>query len=567
MRLFIFLLIAQFIACTGLNTTSEIEILDNVSDQIHLNQIGYYPKAIKKAIVVLPNIAAEASLINATTNKLVQKFPITGNYDWPLAGDRAQVIDFTTIEKPGTYFFNIPEMGRSHTFEIGAHILSDAFYGAIKGLYYQRASMALDERYAGQWHRKAGHPDTNIKFHASTGRSGEAQPAPGGWYDAGDFNKYIVNACFPLGYEQYPLLVQDAALNIPESGNGISDYIDELKYGNDWTLSMQDQDGGLFHKLTAKRFEGIMMPHEAKSQRYLVGKGTAATLDFAAANAQAFRIYQSVDKSYAMKCLSAAQLAWNYALSHPKDSFSNPTDISTGEYGDSNFEDEWKWAAAELYVSTGEKGYLNYLKKNMPLPRYKGGEGWRSYMNNLAVFTLLNSKQELPEEWKPKLKKALMAVADTLLEKIDTNDYFQPIDRFVWGSSSDVMNAAMIMAQTYRLTNEVKYLYGVQESVDYIFGKNPLGISFLTGFGKVSPKNIHHRQTNADRIEAAVPGLLSGGPNFMQQDTTDGTIYPKNVAPMKSWVDQESSYASNEICLNWNAPLIYVLGFLEAESK
>jgi endoglucanase len=99
--------------------------------------------------------------------------------------------------------------------------------------------------------------------------------------------------------------------------------------------------------------------------------------------------------------------------------------------------------------------------------------------------------------------------------------------------------------------------------VDYIFGHNPLGISFLTGFGDKTPMFIHHRQSAADGIAEPVPGLLSGGPNPKQQDT-QYTTYPSMVRPMQSWVDQEPSYASNEICLNWNAPLVYVLGWLEA---
>jgi len=105
-----------------------------------------------------------------------------------------------------------------------------------------------------------------------------------------------------------------------------------------------------------------------------------------------------------------------------------------------------------------------------------------------------------------------------------------------------------------------------KEGSYHIYNKD-LGFSFVTGFGDMPPMYIHHRQSAADGIVDPVPGLLSGGPNDDKQDVSDGVVYPENFTPMKSWVDHEDSYASNEICLNWNAPLTYILGYLEQESK
>ena len=184
-------------------------------------------------------------------------------------------------------------------------------------------------------------------------------------------------------------------------------------------------------------------------------------------------------------------------------------------------------------------------------------------MGNLGVFTLLGSQASLPPSSIQSLKQALLRVADDILTKIDRNPYRQPMGNFKWGSNSDLMNAAMILAHAHRQTLDNKYLQGMRELTDYIFGRNATGYSFLTGIGDHSPMNIHHRQSDADEIDAPVPGLLVGGPNSSKQDIKDGVIYPENASVMKCYVDQTKSYASNEVCLNWNAPLVYVLGFLE----
>ena len=188
-------------------------------------------------------------------------------------------------------------------------------------------------------------------------------------------------------------------------------------------------------------------------------------------------------------------------------------------------------------------------------------------MRFLGYFALLENKTLIPSALYATLKTGILAEADRLAALSQTLPYFQPIDDFHWGSNSDILNAAMILAQAYRLEKKPQYLTAVQQSADYIFGTNAVGFSFLTGFGDRTPMFIHHRQSAADGIPEPVPGLLSGGPNSRKQDAKDGTVYPENAPPMQSWVDQEPSYASNEICLNWNAPLTYILGFLEQESE
>lgn len=551
------------------------------SDDINLNQIGYTPDTDMRFSVIarsgirdtlLPHDSipqyARYYVTDTAGTQVLSEGQLGNVNDWTrVAGVYAYSV---TMPAPpaGSYRVYVPGKGYSHAFDVQPNPYAAAFRGTIRSNYLQRASMELKPEFAGVYARPAGHPDTAAVFHPSSGRTGKLS-SPGGWYDAGDFNKYIVNGAFPLGqyltlYEDTGDPFPDGTLNIPESGNGQSDYLDELRYELDWMLTMQDEDGGLFHKLTTLNFEGMVMPHEATNQRYVVGKGTAATLDFAGTAAQASRVFRPIDSEYADQLLAAAERAWEWAANSPDVAFTNPEDVSTGQYGDQDFAAENTFGAAELLVTTSKEKYFRHLQDNPPVVDYRSGESWTEFMGQLGVFSVLRGGEAAPEKFTARLQQNLLEVADSLVAVIDTSAYHQPVNRFVWGSNSDVLNGAMVLAAAYEQSPKPEYLDGVRSCVDYIFGHNPMGVSYLTGFGDKTPMFIHHRASLADDIDQPVPGLLSGGPNLGQQDAAE-TTYPRYAAPMQSWADQGPSYASNEICLNWNAPLTYVLGWLASK--
>lgn len=535
------------------------------SEAIRINQTGYYPSAVKTAVIALPAASDSFQLVLKETRQVVFYGRLSNPVTWKLAGETVRIADFSAMKIPGEYMLFVRGLGYSYPFRIGHHVYAEALKASVKSFYFQRASMPLDNKYAGDWHRPVGHPDQNIILHPSTGRSGIIA-SPGGWYDAGDFGKYTVNGGYSLGlmlflYEQYPQILGDNSLLIPESGNGSSDFLDEMKYQMDWLLTMQDADGGVFFKVTTAVFPDMIMPHADTMPRYMVGKSTAASLVFAAVAAKMHRIYKVKDAAYAARCLQMATLAWNWSLAHPQEYFKNPVDIKTGEYGDSDLSEEFYWAAAELLAATSGRKYAEYLSDNTPDLTFREGNSWATFARFLGAFTLISSMPENPESVRS--ARAVIQTADSLLARTETNDYLQPVIDFHWGSNSDALDAAMIMAMACRFTDNKKYLKGVQQSVDYIFGKNATGFSFVTGYGTKTPLSVHHRQSQADDIALPVPGFVSGGPNSRLQDAAF-VKYPPGAPPMKCWVDDFNSYASNEICNNWNAPLIYVLGFLES---
>ncbi len=558
-------------SCNHQKPASTVEL--KTEDYYRINQIGYY-EAGPKRFVVVEATPDHFDLINEN-DQVVYSGNLSEAVLWESSGENVRIGDFTDFTDPGTYRIRIEGMGNSHPFVVGETIYEEAALAALKSNYFQRSSMAIDESYGGKYHRLGGHPDTVCIYHPSTGHDGGQKASPGGWYDAGDYGKYIVNAGISVGtmlliYELYPQVYGDLLLNIPESGNGTNDLLDEIRYETAWMQTMQDEDGGVFHKLTTKRFTGFVMPHETTEQRYFIGKSTAATLNFAAVMAMISRIYEKMDPVYADQCREEAEKAWNWAMDHPEEYYRNPPDISTGAYGDDELQEEFFWAAAELYITTQKEDYHEFISDKLDRLTFRIEESWRNYQDNIGYYSLLNPSSPLKVEDKQLIMNRLTGLADSLSNIVENHPYRIPIDHFVWGSNSDVLNLGLIFAIAHQYTGEKKYLEMAIETTDYIFGKNATAYSFLTGVGDKVPMNIHHRPSGADGIPEPVPGFVVGGPNGRHQDA--GSLKPQGISypypeSARAYLDVTGSFASNEVCLNWNAPLVFILQYLDENMK
>lgn len=539
-----------------------------VSDQIRLNQVGYYPSSVKEFI--LADLSGTGFDLVDTDKKVVFSGILVDQGSWQTSGEKVMIGDFSAFKTPGSYHIVVDGKISSYTFEIKHNIYEPALHAAIKSYYFQRASMSIEETYGGIYKRAAGHADNACIYHPSSGKSEGTLNSPGGWYDAGDYGKYIVNASLSVGemlllLEQFPDAISDGALNIPESGNGISDLWDELKYELDWILSMQDEDGGVYFKLTALGFGGFIMPEEYDLDRYIIGKTTTSTLDFSAVLAQASRLYKNIDPDWSAKALDASKKAWNWAKKNNDITFKNPEDVSTGQYGDSEFSDDFFWAASELYLATREDAFKAAMATYNQAYLHQLADSWMNFVRNVGFHSLLENKDALDTEMIEKLTTGHLTLADEILRKISEHPYHIALDSFVWGSNSDILNQALILCVAHRISGEEKYLEGAEQITDYIFGKNATGYSFMTGFGSKKVMFPHHRPSGADGIKEPVPGFILGGPNNDRQDAHE-VEYSSEFAA-KAFMDVEPSFASNEVCINWNAPAVFVLGYLQQVRK
>lgn len=548
--------------------------------RIRVNQVGFTP-AGPKAAVVADTTATRFAVVSIDRGDTVYAAALAPPRRWAPSGETVRLADFGRVARPGRYVVVVPGVGRSHPFVVADTVVRGVARAAIKAFYFQRVSTALPARYAGVWSRAAGHPDTAVLVHPSAASA--ARPAsthvrsPGGWYDAGDYNKYVVNS----GISTYTLLaIADhfpryaAALHtgIPETGGPIPDVLAEALWNLRWMRTMQDPtDGGVYHKLTNAEFDPFIMPDRATRPRYVVQKSTAATLDFAATAAYAARVVRRHSQALpglADSLVREARGAWTWAAAHPdslydQDRLNAATlpHVATGTYGDRTVDDERRWAAAELYLATRESGFLDAAA---PLA---GGAAdvpsWGS-VATLGLYSLVDARRTLP----PSVDTAavagrLVARADSLVAAARASAYgiaMTPRD-FGWGSNATAANQGMLLVQAYRLTQDRVYLDVATATLDYLLGRNATGYSFVTGLGAVPPRFPHHRPSAADGVPAPVPGLLVGGPNPGQQDHCAG--YPSRV-PALSYVDSTCAYAANEIAINWNAPLAYLAAALDA---
>jgi endoglucanase len=486
--------------------------------------------------------------------------------------------DLSSLTRAGRYVLAVPGVGRSAAFAIGEAPLRELARASVKAFYFQRASTALMPAHAGKWARRAGHPDTVVRVHpsaASAGRpAGAVVSAPGGWYDAGDYNKYVVNSGIStytllLLAEQFPAYAAALRTNVPESGNALPDVLDEALVNLRWMRRMQDPaDGGVYHKLTTAEFDRFEMPERDTAARYVVQKSTAAALDFAATAAHAALVAGRFPRALpglADSLVREATAAWRWARAHPDSLYDQRrlTDppVNTGAYGDRALDDEVRWAAAELWLATGRAEYLAAAEPLAPPPA--DVPSWGS-VRTLGLYSLVERRRALPGALDTvALRGRLLALADTLVARARASAYGVPmVERdFVWGSNAVAANQGVALVQAWRVTGDTAYLHAAAAVLDYLLGRNATGYSFVTGHGVVTPRAPHHRPSAADTVAAPVPGLLVGGPNPGRQDNCPG--YPSTL-PARAYVDSACSYASNEIAINWNAPLAYLAGALDA---
>ena len=547
--------------------------------EIRLNQVGYYPDEEK--VVVFEGINANAKItVTDEQGNVVLQPRVTRLTVSPWSKKKRFIVDVSELKTPGRY--SIATKGAEKQFTIGKDVYHDISLASLKFFYLMRTGVPIEKEYAGEYARPVGHADTHVLIHpsaASQGRpAGSVISSPLGWYDAGDYNKYVVNSSFSIGlmlavYEQNKDYFNRLVANIPESKNATPDILDEMMFNLRWLLTMQDpEDGGVYHKLTTPNFEGFVKPTDCKQPRYVVAKSVTASFDFAAVLAQAARLMKG-NRDYVEFCYQAteaAKSAYQWALNHPQAYYRQgemnkqyQPSVNTGEYGDRFANDERFWAATELYRLTGENAYLQDAIQMKPTkfttPTWGNVAG-------LGAFSWIAAGDS---DMRKQMLQQLKEYSDNLVANVSTSSFQSPYgdkkEDFGWGCLAEnccVAGVALLFADRYIAPN--RYRIHALQNADYLLGRNPTGYCYVTGFGDKSPMHPHHRISASDGIEKPLPGMLVGGPNPMQQDNASGDLgYPSSL-PDESYVDDERSYASNEIAINWNASLVGLLCWIDA---
>ena len=563
------------------------------NSEIRINQVGFRPLQ-EKTSTIIEGISGECRrnvvIVSAEGDTVWQGVTSETMFN-PVSGKPCCVVDFSDLTTEGEYTLCVNDGSSTAKcqFVITNHPYRELTRKALRAFYYQRASMDIVEPYAEGYERKAGHPDDHVLVHASAATAerpeGTVISSPGGWYDAGDYNKYIVNSGFTMGvwlmaYELNPDYFKALNLNIPESGQPVPDMLAEAMYNIRWMLTMQDTDGGVYHKLTEPNFEGFIRPDECQKPRYVVLKTTAAALDFAATMALAARVYAPFEAAYpgfVTQATDAAKRAYAWAEANPEVYYDQPKmneqfkpEITTGAYDDFDVHDEFYWAAIELAILTGENAYKVAATEHAKAIAEANGQYTPSVWGNVAELGYLDWLMHSEEMTEYNLEAFLLEYLQPFLDEATTvsvfhSPYGNREDDFFWGCNSEgCCWRGIECLYAYRLTGDEKYRVNAERCLNYILGQNATGYCYVTGFGSKPVCHPHHRLSYS-HPKGTHPGFLAGGPNPMRQDAeTDGVKYPKDVPADESYLDYQPSYASNEVTINWNVTLFALTAGLDA---
>jgi len=574
---------------------------------IRVNQLGYFPSEKKHATWVLTasdaKVAMPFELVDSAGNVLYRGTTEPFGRD-PTSDRSVQRLDFSSVtaQNSGLRLRIVGKSGEaqafvSDPFAIEPQLFKTMARDALRYFYYTRSGIALKQPYVENpvWERVEGHPTDKQVPCAKDANCAYSLDVSGGWYDAGDYGKYVVNGGLSVWLlmnlwelsEQKGYTIagsHDRDLNIPESGNGVPDLLDEARWELEWMMKMQvpaghPQAGLVHHKMHDEDWTalGTLPLLSEKTSRTLRPVSTAATLNLAATAAQAARLYSKFDPKFAARCLVAATRAWQAAEEHPALFITLADNHGGGAYEDSDISDERFWAATELYFSTRDAKYFDVLTKS---PHYLRVEAqaakppelfqafdWREMaaLGNIAIAT---DTKFMGMQARERSKAAILAVAERYLSLSKADGFGQPYagTHYTWGSNSYILNNGIILAYAHALSNDRRFLEGAEAAMDYILGRNALGKSYVSGYGKRPLTNPHHRMwahAIAPKFPPPPPGVVSGGANTDLQDPYSKAANFGCVG-QTCYIDHIDAYSANEVAINWNAELAWLAAYLNA---
>lgn len=519
---------------------------------LRVNTVGFRPDAPKVASVAGAAAGADFRVRAAEGDAVVLGGKLAAA-PASASGEDVQFADFSALVAPGRYVLEVEGAGRTAAFRVADDVWSEAFRAVARGMYLWRCGTAVHGEWDGKTFQHAAcHLEDGLLDYVG-GPAGARRASNGGWHDAGDYNKYVVNAGFTVGmmfkaWEQFRPRLERVRLDLPESGNGTPDLLNELRWEFDWLFTMQAEDGRVYHKVSALNFSYGGPAEADRSPRYYVPWSTTATADFVAMMALGAQHFREFDAAYADRCLAAARRGWAFLLAHPENHEAEQKEFRTGGYGAPD-PSHRLWAAIELFETTGEPEFVAWFEQRARGLEFNfGGPGWYD-VKEIAFGTYLLSRHPAKRDaaFAAGLQHALVALCERVVAVAATDPHGRPLGNtrgvWYWGGNGTVASQTYLLHVADRLAPNLAYRATAQHALAFLFGRNFHGRSYVTGVGANPPLHPHDR-----RGEPAWPGYLVGGP------------WPTG----RDWIDRHADYRTNEIAINWNAALIYALApFLE----
>ena len=575
-----------------------------IQKNIKIDQFGYRPGDPKIAVIVNPQIGFNENdhfnpgnifeVRKWETDEIVFSSKLAewnkGAIDFT-AGDKGWWFDFSKVTVEGDYYIFDPvnEVG-SYKFRISNDVYRDILKAAMRVFYYQRLNDPKTKPFAEDpWTDDAAFigpdQDKSALYLYDKQNKMLAKDLSGGWMDAGDYNKYITFAESPIhmlltAYEQNQNAFTDD-YNIPESGNGIPDLIDEVKYELDWIKKMQDEDGGVYIKVGNIDYNTVSPPSLDKRPRYYGPKCSSSAIAAASMFAHAALVLKNfpIYSDYVKDLEQRAVKAWTWYHDNPRSENCDSQEIKSG---DADFrltrQDEMEVIAAiYLFALTNNESFNTIVRNNFYVTSPFTNTNYYFYFSHqgdalLYYTSLANADQSTRNAiLTHKLKQGMGLDFYQFHEMDDLYMAYLPKSLYTWGSNNPraAMGSANYDFITYNLDENYhnKYLMRAEGILHYFHGVNPLGITYLSNMYKYGADYcsdyIWHDWFNV-RTQWAnnpAPGYVPGGPNFEYA----GSLTEISKQPLqkcyKNWNNStpENSWEITEPAIYYQASYIKLL--------
>ena len=557
-----------------LGTCGAATLVEAADAGMHVDQVGYLTGREKTAMVTDSGVT-EFSLVDAKTGKVVYRGQLSAVKADALSAENLRRADFTAFNTPGTYKLKVGNR-ESYDFAIGDNVYAVPAVQTWRSFTLSRSGTLLNDKEATGLQVKMGHgqdKEAQVYFTDKLNKKGDKVDVAGGWYDAGDYGKYtttgaIAAAELLLAYEAHPDHFTKGQLAFPAGAAAdkkLPDALSEVKYEFDFLKKMMRQDGSTFHKVSGAQWPGFDKSPDTDTQpRFLYSTCTASTAMYGASLAIGTRVYQPLDGSYAKTLQKDADKVWNY-LANTKESIyrvDEGQEGGSGPYNDTNDIQERLWMAAEMFRTTGDKKYEDYLKANQA--ELLKAPGFFTWDNTLALAQFAYAMAKNADAgFQAQVKKVYLDYADMIVGKIKTDGFGCALSKeeYTWASTKNALTQGDMLLMAYQLQPKAEYEEGALSQIHYMFGRNSLDKSFLTGVGSNPPEHPHNRIHES--TGAYVPGLLVGGPNHVKGGDPDQTKYleENNVPVAKSYLDVLTSWSTNEYAIDYTGTAAYALAW------
>lgn len=516
------------------------------------NQIGFLPQDAKRFVWTVDGL--EAVHVPFAVHCLTQSFVFRG-FTGPAvdqrasAGEFVMVGDFSQVRTPGLYRIEVNGVS-SHPFAIGETVYQPLLRDAVRAFHLIRANTAIDD------------PVTKVRHaagHLSDGAlpvDGATRDLSGGWYNAGDFGKWVHMAALSVShmmwlYELRPHMASALKLEVPPTP-GLPDILAEARWGLDFMLRMQNPDGSVLHKVDAEpNLPWGVLPAADATERHAKPAGSWDAAVFVGAMVQASGVFKPFDPAFAERCRAAAFKAWTWLQAHPAVENNDPY------YAGSDIAPKWLWALgamAAIDPSLQPRAAQEFDARGV-VP-----SSWQTPQILGALALARGSERRARDIAIAKIA----AAADVVMAQSATDAYGCNGDpaMYFWGGVENALNAANTCFMAHALGAGTKYRDGGTRVLDYVLGHNALGRAFVTGHGTVRVEHPWHWIYRDQGI--AIPGWAVGGPNHSPQgaDQPLKILIAQGTPAAKCYLDQcdSGSWASNEGQTSENAALLFAVG-------